>query len=322
MGIWDDEDEDEGEGAGGGGGGGAGGGNVPAEAWTAEGRPRRIAPSVPYTARLGREIVMRVAAGEALAVICRAPGMPTARSVHRWARERAGPGDFGFELHRAKALAQRNGLGANTSYTEVTAHEICVRVAEGESLSSIAQDPAMPSLGTILHWQRRSEGFARALAMARQARAERMGEDGWEMAMAATPQTAFLTHVRLGHLRWMSGIMSPKTHGRMRAVEPPAPPEPRVERVALLRHFQVERDKATGRVRVVTYIANPATNRPEREHEGEWIEPPTTIASRAGATAGGAAAGGAAVGGAGAGGAADGGAAPIVNKPHDPERWC
>lgn len=55
-----------------------------------------------------------------------------------------------------------------TKYTEKLANEICVRLAEGESLRSICRDDDKPVLSTVLLWvvdgkhERFSEQYARA----------------------------------------------------------------------------------------------------------------------------------------------------------------
>lgn len=229
---------------------------------------------VRFTAQLGREICARMAAGEAVTAICAGAGMPSVDTVYGWAREKAGE-EFGVEYQRAKALSAREGLGRNTTYTEVTAAEICVRLAEGESLSAIARDPAMPTLLTIMHWQRKSADFAAALAIAREARAEQMADVGWEMALAATPETAFLTHVRLGHLRWRVAIASPKTHGKHKAADLPAaePSEPNTT-TFMFRHFQLEKNAETGQRRIVGYSPDPQTMKLVRDSEGPWERDP------------------------------------------------
>lgn len=226
----------------------------------------RARPYIRYSARLARAICLRVAAGETLVAICADPDMPARGSVERWARDNP---RFAKIFHRAKAFAARDdGLGPTTTYCEAVAHEICVRVSEGETLTAICDEPAMPAMWTVLHWQRRSADFAQALALAREAAAERLADLGWKLALEATPETAHLTRVRLGHLRWSAAIKAPRTHGKLKATEPPAPPEPPV--AFLFRHFDLERDEATGRHRVVGYRADPQTMLPVRDSEGPW----------------------------------------------------
>lgn len=235
-------------------------------------------PYIQYSVALGQEICLRVAAGETLKAICADPAMPAASTVTRWAREDAA---FAETFHRAKALARHDGLGPTTTYCEATAHQICARVAEGETLTSISNDPAMPALWTILHWQRGSAAFAEALALSRQAQAERLADLGWEMALAATPETAYLTRVQLGHLRWTAAIKSPRTHGRLKASEAPEPPAPPRVQSTLLKQFTIETHPVTRQRRVVTYLPDPDLNRPVRAAEGPWCDPPDPVAKLA-----------------------------------------
>lgn len=225
----------------------------------------RARPYIQYSARLARAICRRVAAGETLVAICADPDMPARGTVMRWTH---GNARFAKIFHRAKAFAARDGLGPNTTYCEVVAHEICVRISEGETLTAICDDPAMPAMWTVLHWQRRSAEFAQALALAREAAAERLADLGWTLAMEATPETAHLTRVRLGHLRWSAAIKGPRTHGKLKAVEPPAPPEPPT--AILFCHFHLEKDAEAGMQRVVRYTPDPETMLPVRENEGPW----------------------------------------------------
>ncbi|WP_293902783.1 hypothetical protein [Phenylobacterium sp.] len=227
---------------------------------------------VRYSARAIRAICRRVAAGETVLAICRDADMPTRASFNAWVRENPRVAAL---YQRAKLFGKRTAPGRPSSYCPVTAHEIVVRVSEGEPLCDIAEDPAMPSLRVIFYWQTTQAAFAEALAMARQAQAERMGETGWKMALAATPQTTFMTRMQLGHLRWLAGTKSPRTHGRMKPVEAPAAPvAPEGPQVILFRHFHVERHFETGQHRVVSYCADPDTMRPVRDRVGPWTHPP------------------------------------------------
>lgn len=230
-------------------------------------------PYIQYSANLGRAICVRLAAGETLVAICADPDMPARSTVGRWAREIP---RFAKTFHRAKTFARRDGLGPTTTYCEVVAHEICVRISEGESLTAICDDPAMPAMWTVLHWQRQSADFAQALALAREAAAERLADLGWTLALEATPQTAHLTRVRLGHLRWSAAIKAPRTHGKLKATEPPAPPDPPT--TFLFRHFHIERDDERRLHRVVGYTPDPKTMQPVRDSEGEWTPQPDPVA--------------------------------------------
>lgn len=114
----------------------------------------------------------------------------------------------------------------HASFSPELADVLCRRVARGEPVTRICTDPGMPSSQTVCRWARRRKDFGEALQKAREAagwvykrqkregsrrtRAERLAELGLEIAQAATPETAFLTHVRLTHIRWMARVYAPE----------------------------------------------------------------------------------------------------------------
>jgi hypothetical protein len=230
--------------------------------------PGRRRVGVAYSAELGRAICERVAAGELLYAVCREPGMPTAQSVRQWAVRKA---DFAAALAEARRAGGRAVRGGGVSrYCAATAEEIFERLCEGESLTAIGSDPAMPCLSTIFHWRRRIPDFEQVVQLGKRIQAERFCDMGWELAMEATPETAYLTSVRLAQLRWTAGAMAPRVY-RLKPVEPETPAE--VKRM-LFRHFEIEVDEETGARKVVAYCPNPETGKAEREDDPDWRPPP------------------------------------------------
>jgi len=232
-------------------------------------------PYVQFSARLARAICLRVAAGETQRAICADPAMPSQATLTRWARDRPA---FAKIFARAKAFGNRTALGRPSTYCPAVAHEIVTRVSEGETLTAIGTDPAMPSMGTIFYWRKANADFAEALRLAREAVAERFSDLGWQMAMEATPETAHLTRVRLGQLRWNAAILSPRTHGRQKPAQPLEPPE---VHTFLFRHFKLETHPETGQLRVVSYIPDPDRMQPMRDREGPWTDPVDPVAKMA-----------------------------------------
>jgi hypothetical protein len=113
--------------------------------------------------------------------------------------------------------------------------------------------------------------------MGKAIQAERFCDLACELAAEATPQTAYLTHVRLTHLRWTAGVMAPKVF-RLKPVEAPAE---RKELNVLMRRFEIEPDpERPGKNRVVAYCPNPETGEVEREDVPGWREPPGVSMSR------------------------------------------
>ena len=231
-------------------------------------RYERVKTSVAYSAELERELCTRVAAGELLYVVLREDGMPTAQSVGRWVRERA---DFAAALAAAREACGRTRKGGGVfSYSEGVGEEIFERLCDGESLTTIGADPTMPCLSTIFYWRRRLAQFEDQVQLGMRIRAERLFDLGWEMAEEATPETAYVTHVRLTHLRWHGGLMAPRVV-KLKAVEPEKPPAP--PRTSLTRHFEAETDPETGKTQVVAYCPNPYTRQLEREDTPGWVQP-------------------------------------------------
>lgn len=230
-------------------------------------RPGRRAGAA-YCPELGRTICERVAGGEMLYAVCREAGMPTPQSVGVWARKRA---DFGLALSQARRAGGRAVRGGGTwRYCTATADEIFDRLCDGESLTAIGADPAMPCLSTIFYWRRRIPEFEQSVQIAKSIQAERFCDLGWSLAQEATPETAYLTHVRLAQLRWTAGVMAPRVF-RTKPVEPEAPRE---VQTILYRRFKIEDDPETGERKVVAYCPNPETGEVEREDVPGWRPPP------------------------------------------------
>lgn len=227
---------------------------------------------VTWSEELGRAICARLAAGELLYVICQEPGMPTAEAVAKWAKAKPAFRSALLSARRAGGRAA-GARGPVTSYCAETGEEIFQRLCEGESLTKIGADPAMPCLSTLMRWRRMHPEFAELVALGKTVMAERLCDQGWEMAMEATPETAYLTHVRLGQLRWMAGVMAPREF-RVKMVEPPAAQE-RLD--VVVRHFKGEIVPVTGKEKVVAYCPNPWTGKMEREDAPGWTPPPGVV---------------------------------------------
>ena len=221
---------------------------------------------VRFSAKVAREICWRTAAGETQVEICADPHMPNPLTIYRWSKKRAG---FARAYARARAMGE-GAVKTRSAYCPIAANEIVARVSEGEMLSSITADTHLPSLQTVARWRADHPEFGEAMRLAREALAERFSDLGWKMAMEATPQTAYLTRVRLGQLRWTTAVLGPRTHGRLKPAAPPEPPE--VD-TYLFRHFVIEENTETGQHRVVVFTPDSKTNLPVRTSEGEWKDP-------------------------------------------------
>jgi hypothetical protein len=170
-----------------------------------------------YSKAVAEAVIAGTREGKVLRQVCAAPGMPSVRVVVEWTRARP---KFGAALRAAReAAGLRLRGGARSTYCAEVAEEICVRLVAGEAAVAILRDPAMPGYSTFYRWLKEVDEFRSAVGLAREIQGQRLAEIGWEEACAVTPETAFATRVKLEHLRWYAGKLSPRKYGAMRPVE-------------------------------------------------------------------------------------------------------
>lgn len=228
---------------------------------------------VKWSEKTAERLLARLAAGEFLYRVARDPDMPTPEAVSKWAKQRP---DFAARLDAARRAGGRppGQRGPVSTFHDGMGEEVFERLCEGESLTRIGADPTMPCLSTLMRWRRREPGFEDTVQLGMRVRAERACDDGWELAMEATPETAYLTDVRLKHLRWMTGVMAPRVF-RTRPAEPEAPQK---VQTILFRHFKIRPDPQTGEDRIYMYCPDPVTGRIVCEDdEPDWDAPSGSI---------------------------------------------
>lgn len=243
--------------------GSGGGGGVPA---CALGRKRyaRERTSVRWSQKLAARLLARLADGELLHTVLREPGMPTATSVARWAKERP---DFGHALAKAREASGRSARGGGVlTYNAGVAEEIFDRLCDGEGLTEIGEDPTMPAAKTIFNWRSRFADFDDLVELGKRVQAERCCDESLALAAQVTPETAYAVHVRLTHMRWATGMMAPRVY-RTRPAELPA--EPRRVKL-ILKQYSAEVHPETGERRMVTWSVVPDTG----EVIKTWAETP------------------------------------------------
>ncbi len=221
--------------------------------------------SVRFTAEIARRVCERVESGESLRAISADPLMPHRGTIKAW-RERIPR--FAQALERARAAAGWHFLGGQKPlWCPQLARDVCARVAAGEALSHVCADPEMPSLGVVYRWRAERPEFAASLRLAREVRAERMCDLGWDIACEVTPENAYATRVKLAQLRWMTSFMAPRRFGRTKPLEAEVALETAAETrgsqqrtAVLLKHYRVEQ-RADGAQRMVTFVPDPRLNR-------------------------------------------------------------
>ncbi|AZV37880.1 terminase small subunit [Komagataeibacter xylinus] len=73
-----------------------------------------------------------------------------------------------------------------SAYSRRLADEICLRLADGQSLRAICADPALPHRATILRWLRDNPAFRALYDTAREAAADTLAEEIIAIADRAT----------------------------------------------------------------------------------------------------------------------------------------
>ena len=195
---------------------------------------------------VGAAICARVAAGESLNAICKGREGPCRNTVRAWMT--AHP-EFGEALRAsmrearvaarardrrraAAAPALKPGMGRPSRYGRALAEAICERLANGESLTSIGRDPAMPSYATILRWVGRYPEFADLYVEARQMQADYLFDEARDVAQAATAGNVWVSRLRFDVIRWQAARLRPHKYcerlvvaGELRNAAAPEPME-------------------------------------------------------------------------------------------------
>lgn len=185
-------------------------------------------PQVFYSEAMAEEIVQAVAAGVSMRAFCAEPGRPHQCTVRNW--EHRHP-EFSLALraaYREVTIAQRRRDleaaaelaarpapvrgGKTSTYTRAVGEAICARLAEGESLTSIGKDPAMPCYGTILAWVRRHPKFQDMYVIAREMQGHYLFDETRDVALAATKDTLPVDRFRFDVNRWQSSRLAPRKY--------------------------------------------------------------------------------------------------------------
>lgn len=133
--------------------------------------------------------------------------MPAWSSVQRWLVSEPGFSER-FVAARAAGKAQRR-LGRPDTYDGAVAHDLCERIALGEPLTRLCQEPGMPSVGTVFGWLKRYPAFREAYGIAREVQAHVLAEQITELLDEAEPGTATLVKLKADNLRWQAGRLAP-----------------------------------------------------------------------------------------------------------------
>lgn len=124
-----------------------------------------------------------------------------------------------------------------TTFTDEIGDTICERIALGESVRSICDDEAMPSMSTVFKWLRDNEGFSQQYARARETQAdtivdeildiaddgrndwmEKRNSDGENIGWQENGEAMRRSQLRIDARKWMAGKLRPKKYGEKLAL--------------------------------------------------------------------------------------------------------
>jgi hypothetical protein len=109
-------------------------------------------------------------------------------------------------------------VGRPSTFTKEVGATICKRLAEGESLRRICEDPAMPDRSTVGDWRVRYAEFGNQYARAREEQAHVLFERAMEEAdgVALDPVAIQKAKLVVDTIKWATAKLLPKVYGTER----------------------------------------------------------------------------------------------------------
>ena len=113
-------------------------------------------------------------------------------------------------------------LKNSTRFTQEIFDEICVRIAEGESLRKICKDNKMPNLTSVWKWLNNNEELSKQYARAREEQAELYADEITEISDAEMPKDVFgkidaaavnQARLKIDARKWIASKLKPKRFG-------------------------------------------------------------------------------------------------------------
>jgi len=114
-------------------------------------------------------------------------------------------------------LPKQKKLGRPSDYTQELADEICNRLATGETLRTIIQEPHMPDRATIYRWMEIHESFRDNYTHAKSQQADHYFEQIIDESFSS--HDAQIGRLRMDALKWVASKMQPKKYGDKLEIE-------------------------------------------------------------------------------------------------------
>ena len=127
-------------------------------------------------------------------------------------------------------------VGRPTLYTQELADIVCERLANGESMRSVARDDSMPAMSTLFKWLRDIKAFSEQYTRAKEESANALFEDLLDIADNSTndymtrqsksgedyesvnPEAIARSRLRVDTRKWALSKLMPKKYGERIAV--------------------------------------------------------------------------------------------------------
>jgi hypothetical protein len=170
-------------------------------------KPRRKRGPRPYDEAVADRFICRLNAGEPLAEVFKDPAMPGRKVLDRWGAERP---EFDYALGLAMRSGHRVRMRARQVVTAAVADEVVRRVQAGETLTSIARTPGVPTQPTLRMHMRRDICFAHRVEEAMRIRDDALADEALSIAEQATPETLAEAKLRVAAIKRHLGRIGPK----------------------------------------------------------------------------------------------------------------
>ncbi len=119
------------------------------------------------------------------------------------------------DVARSKTTTTKSKGGRPSTYSAAIANQICERIAEGEPLTKICRDKAMPAYRTVLNWRVKDNEFLRMYMRAREDAGDTLADEIRELAKRVVDGTLEPNagRVAIDALKWTASKLKPREYG-------------------------------------------------------------------------------------------------------------
>lgn len=101
-----------------------------------------------------------------------------------------------------------------TELNPTLASQICDRLIYGETLTSLCDEPEMPTLRTVYRWLDTNEAFAKEFETARRFAADWIADECIELLKNKANESPEMLRLRIETRQWLCGVLHPERYGR------------------------------------------------------------------------------------------------------------